>query len=312
MKVAVIGTGLVGRSWAIVFARGGHDVVLWDQDEAQVARALVLVRGAVADMREAGLIADDAGLAARIRAAPSLAAALSGAGHVQENIPERLELKTALFSAMEPLAGDDTALVSSTSALMPSLVFSHLASRHRCLVAHPMNPPHLAPFVELCGAPFTAAEAVNRTQDVMRQCGMAPIVINREIEGFVLNRLQHALLCEAFRLIANGYVSASDLDKALKDGLARRWSFMGPIETIDLNAPGGVADYMTRYGETVRGVGDPKGSAPDWPEDIGQRLADERRAQVPLEKLTDAQVWRDQRLMALAAHLKDADENLPR
>jgi len=132
---------------------------------------------------------------------------------------------------------------------------------------------------------------------------MAPIVVNREIEGFVLNRLQHALLCEAFRLIANGYVSASDLDKALKDGLARRWSFMGPIETIDLNAPGGVADYMARYGQTVRGAGDPKGSGPDWPDDIGQRLADERRAQVPLEKLADAQVWRDQRLMALAGHL---------
>lgn len=303
MKVAVIGSGLIGRAWAIVFARGGCDVALWDQDEAQVTRALALIRSAATDMQNAGLIGNESELAARISAAPSLAAAVSGAAHVQENIPERLELKTALFSALEPLVGDDTPLVSSTSALMPSLVFTHLASRHRCLVAHPMNPPHLAPFVELCGAPFTAAGVITQTEDVMRTCGMAPIIINREIEGFVLNRLQHALLCEAFRLIANGYVSASDLDKALKDGLARRWSFMGPIETIDLNAPGGVADYMTRYGETVRGAGDPRVSGPDWPQDIGQKLADERRAQVPLEKLADAQVWRDQRMMALASHL---------
>ncbi len=146
----------------------------------------------------------------------------------------------------------------------------------------------------------------------MASCGMAPIIVNREIEGFVLNRLQHALLAEAFRLIANGYVSAEDADKALKDGLALRWSFMGPIETIDLNAPGGVADYMARYGETVRGVANPNTSGPEWPANIGEALASERRRIVPAGKLAEAQAWRDRRLMALAAHKKDAEKKFPR
>lgn len=312
MKVAIIGSGLIGRAWAMVFARGGAEAALWDQDGTQVTRALQAMGPALADMRAAGLIADDAGLRTRIAAAPSLAAALDGACHVQENIAERAEAKQALFSEIERHLAADAVIASSTSALMPSQLFSHLATRARCLVAHPMNPPHLAPFVELCGAPFTGAQAIARTRDLMTACGMSPIVVKREIEGFVLNRLQHALLCEAFRLIGNGYVSAADLDKALKDGLARRWSFMGPVETIDLNAPGGVADYMARYADTVRRAGDPAGSAPDWPADIGERLAQERRQEVPLEHLAAAQGWRDRRLMALAAHLVDAEKKIRR
>jgi 3-hydroxyacyl-CoA dehydrogenase len=195
---------------------------------------------------------------------------------------------------------------------MPSLIFGGLQSRHRCLVAHPMNPPHLAPFVELCGAPFTARAAVATAADMMAGCGMAPITVNREIEGFVLNRLQHALLSEAFRLIANGYVSPDDLDKALKDGLALRWSFMGPIETIDLNAPGGVADYMARYGGTVRAAANPQASGPEWPADIGDRLGDARRKDIPADKLAEAQAWRDRRLMALLSHKRQADRKIPR
>ena len=312
MRAAVIGSGLIGRAWAMVFARGGAEVTLWDQDPAQVTRALDSIAGALAEMQTAGLIADHEAARQRIGAAPSLAAALDGASHVQENIAERAEPKQTLYVEIEKHVADDAVLASSTSAIMPSILFSHLATRHRCVVAHPMNPPHLAPFVELCGAPFTAAETIARTRAVMADCGMAPIVVNREIEGFVLNRLQHALLCEAFRLIANGYVSSEDLDKALKDGLALRWSFMGPIETIDLNAPGGVADYMARYGQTVRGAGDPAGSGPDWPAGIGERLAAERRQAVPLDRLAEAQAWRDRRLMALMSHKREAAEKFPR
>jgi 3-hydroxyacyl-CoA dehydrogenase len=175
-----------------------------------------------------------------------------------------------------------------------------------------MNPPHLAPFVELCGAPFTAAETIAAARRFMAGCGMAPVTVNREIGGFVLNRLQHTLLAEAFRLIANGFVSAADLDKALKDGLALRWSFMGPIETIDLNAPGGIADYMARYGETVRGAANPETSGPDWPAAIGEQLAIERRRIVPADKLAEAQAWRDRRLMALLRHKQEAEKNHPR
>lgn len=151
MKAAVVGSGLIGRSWAIVFARGGHDVALWDQDPEQPQRALAVIDASLAGMRAAGLIDDAEALHGRIAIAGSIPEAVSGAGHVQESIAERVEPKRKLFAEIESYASPDAVLASSTSAIMPSLIFSGLKSRTRCLVAHPMNPPHLAPFVELCG-----------------------------------------------------------------------------------------------------------------------------------------------------------------
>jgi 3-hydroxyacyl-CoA dehydrogenase len=295
----------------MVFARGGHDVLLWDQDEAQVAKALSHIAATLPLMAAEGLIEDAGAVLARIRAARDLGDALEAAGFVQENIVERAEPKQRLFAEVEHMVPGEAILSSSTSAIMPSIIFGGLATRSRCLVSHPLNPPHLAPIVELCGAEFTSPEVMARARDFMAGCAMSPITVNREIEGFILNRLQLAVLNEAFRLIADGYVSAEDLDKTVKDGLALRWSFMGPIETIDLNAPKGVADYLERYGPTIRRVGDSQSAAGPWPDSIAAKLDAERRAMVPEEKLADATDWRDRRLMALAAH-KRAQEKKTR
>ena len=305
-KIAIVGAGLIGRSWAIVFARGGHEVALYDADAGQTARALETIAASLADMEEAGLIAKAGALKARIRKAANLGEAVVGATHVQENVAERLEVKRQVFADIEKLAAQDTVLASSSSALMPSLIFERLARRERCLVAHPMNPPHLAPIVELCGAPFTAPETMARARATYAACGMAPVTVRREIDGFILNRLQHAVLNEAFRLIASGHVSAEDLDLTMKEGLALRWSFMGPVETIDLNAPGGVADYMARYGETIRRVGRDIARSGDWPDAVAVQMDAERRRAVPRDRLDAEQAWRDRRLMALAVHKKDA------
>jgi 3-hydroxyacyl-CoA dehydrogenase len=295
----------------MVFARGGHDVLLWDEDEAQVARALAHVTATLPLMAAEGLIEDGAAIMARINPARSLGEALDGAGFVQENIVERAEPKQHLFAEVERLSARDCILSSSTSAIMPSIIFGGLTTRDRCLVSHPLNPPHLAPIVELCGAEFTSPEVISRARDFMAGCAMSPITVRREIEGFILNRLQLAVLNEAFRLIAENYVSAEDLDKTVKDGLALRWSFMGPIETIDLNAPKGVADYLERYGPTIRRVGESQSAAAPWPESLAAKLAEERRAVVTAGKLSAATDWRDRRLMALAAH-KRAQEKLGR
>lgn len=305
-KIAIVGGGLIGRSWVIVFARGGHEVALYDADAGQTARALETIAVSLADMEEAGLIAEAGALKARVRKTTSLGEAVKGAMHVQENVAERLDVKRQVFADIEKLAAQDAVLASSSSALMPSLIFERLARRERCLVAHPMNPPHLAPIVELCGAPFTAPETMARARATYAACGMAPVTVRREIDGFILNRLQHAVLNEAFRLIANGYVSAEDLDRTMKEGLALRWSFMGPVETIDLNAPGGVADYMARYGETIRRVGRDIARSGDWPDAVAVQMDAERRSAVPRDRLDAEQAWRDRRLMALAVHKKDA------
>jgi len=296
----------------MVFARGGHEVVLWDQDVAQVDKALAHIARTLPDMAEAGLIEDAETVRRRITGAASLADAVSGVEFIQENIVERAAPKQKLFAEVEKLAPADAIISSSTSAIMPSIIFGGLATRQRCLVSHPLNPPHLAPIVELCGADFTSPDIITRAGDFMASCGMSPITVKREIEGFILNRLQLAVLNESFRLIAEGYVSAEDLDKTIKDGLALRWSFMGPIETIDLNAPQGVADYLERYGPTIRRVGDSQSAAAAWPDSIGATLDVERRAAVPKEKLEDATAWRDRRMMALTAHKRAQEKKTPR
>lgn len=308
MKTAILGSGLIGRSWAMVFARGGHDVRLWDQDPAQVEKALRHISRTLPQMAEAGLIEAPDAIGARITGAASLAEALDGAGFVQENIAERAAPKQELFAAAERLAAGDAILSSSTSAIMPSVIFESLRSRSRCLVAHPLNPPHLAPIVELCGASFTAPETIAAARQFMAGCGMTPVTVKREIEGFILNRLQLALLNEAFRLIAEDYVSPEDLDKTVTDGLALRWSFMGPVETIDLNAPGGAADYLARYGEMIRRIGDSQKAAKAWPDDIAATLDAARRAEVPRDRLEEATAWRDRRMMALSAHKRKAEK----
>ena len=131
-------------------------------------------------------------------------------------------------------------LASSTSAIPASQFTEALPGCARCLVAHPVNPPHLVPIVELCGAPWTTPPVIERAKRIYAEVGQVPIVVNREIDGFILNRLQGALLSEAMRLVGEGYVSPADLDKTVRDGLGLRWSFMGPLATIELNAPAGL------------------------------------------------------------------------
>lgn len=246
-SVAIVGAGLIGRAWAMIFARAGWDVRLFDPAAGVAEAAIPLCAEGLRTLAANDLCADPAGAAARIRAAGTLAAALDGVAFVQENGPERLEVKRSLFADLDAAAPREAVIASSSSAIRCSLFTEDLPGRARCLVGHPVNPPHLIPLVEISGAPWTAPEALVRARQVYEQIGQVPITVLKEIEGFILNRLQGALLAEAFRLASEGYVTPQDLDKTVADGLGLRWSFMGPFETIELNAPGGIADYCARY-----------------------------------------------------------------
>jgi L-gulonate 3-dehydrogenase len=307
-KVAVIGAGLIGRAWAMVFARAGWEVALYDAVAGVAEAGLKSIDEGLRALAEHGLADDPAGAAARVRAALDVATALDGASFVQENVPETVEAKRAIFAELDRLAAPDAILASSTSAIVASLFTEELAGRHRCLVAHPVNPPHLVPLVELVGSPWTALETIDRAKAVYLAIGQVPIVVRREIEGFVLNRLQGALLAEAFRLVGDGVVSPQDLDKTMKDGLGLRWSFMGPFETIELNAPGGIADYCARYTGFYRRLQ----AAPAGPEVYGDNNVAHILAawgEPPgSEQLAARTRWRDQRLAALRAHKKAQGE----
>jgi 3-hydroxyacyl-CoA dehydrogenase len=299
-RVAVIGSGLIGRAWAIVFAGGGCEVALCDSVAGVADTACTLVAEALDELAAHGLVADPKAAAARVRSATSLSDALDGATFVQENTAERLEVKRTVFAELDRLAAPDTILASSTSTIVASSFTENLKGRQRCLVAHPVNPPHLVPLVELVAAPWTAPEVVAKAKAVYEAVGQVPIVVKREIEGFILNRLQAVLLSEAFRLVEDGYVTPQDLDKTLKDGLGLRWSFMGPFETIELNAPGGIPDYCVRYGPSLSRL-----SAADpaiyGGEKLGRVMAQWPNALTP-DQVAVRMRWRDRRLAALYSH----------
>ena len=313
-KVAIVGSGFIGRAWAITFARAGHDVALWDGQPDVPAKAIDYVAGVLPDLVANDLLngasADE--MLARIRAFSELDQALAGAVHVQENTSEDVEVKRDVFARLDSTADPTTVLASSTSAILPSAFTETLKGRTRCLVVHPINPPYLIPAAEVVPAPWTDAAVVERTAALMRAAGQSPIVMKREIDGFVMNRMQGALLEEAFRLVADGYASVEDVDIGLREGLALRWSFMGPFETIELNAPGGVRDYAERYQQIYKRIFPTAQWRADWTGPLMDRIEAERRKLLAADRLLERQAWRDRRLMALAAHKKRADKDIGR
>ncbi|HEX2941211.1 MAG TPA: 3-hydroxyacyl-CoA dehydrogenase [Rhodopila sp.] len=301
-NVAVIGAGLIGRAWAIVFARAGFQVALWDQFPQQVTAAMGFIADRLPELRAAGLLADEPdAVRARIKPAQTIWDAVHTADYIQENAPERADVKRPLFTELERAAKPDAVIGSSSSGIPASAFTEHLKTRNRCLIAHPVNPPYLVPLVEICPAPWTDEAAVERAGDLMRQAGQVPATVKKEIDGFALNRLQGALLAEAFRLVADDVISPADLDALVKHGLGLRWSFMGPLETIDLNAPGGLADYCNRYGPLYAKMQDQMKPL-EWDAALVNRLHDARRAELPANLQPVRQEWRDRRLMALVAH----------
>lgn len=307
---AIIGTGLIGQGWAIVFARQGWQVRLHDVNATMLAEARAVILQQLHELQAQGLLTDADAIIDRVHIADSLADAVKGACYIQENSPEKLEIKRALFSALDAAAEPDAVIGSSTSSIPASQFTEHLPGRHRCLVAHPVNPPYLIPVVELCPAPWTSADALQRASDIMTAIGQKPVRLRREIEGFILNRLQGALLHEAFRLAKEGIASAEDIDTTVKDGLGLRWSFMGPFETIDLNAPGGIADYCSRYGGLYQSIGADQTECVAWDAALVGALADERRGLLPQEDLAKRRFWRDEKLMRLMRHKQqDGDKH---
>ncbi len=303
--VAIIGAGLIGRAWAAIFARAGWQVALWDAVESQRETAIALVTAQLHDMARAGLADNPATAVTRLRLAASLKDAVANADFVQENGPETLAAKRALFAELDAATPAGVVLASSTSAITASQFTEALAGRARCLVGHPVNPSHLIPVVEICGAPWTSDAAKARARDVYAGIGQVPISVKKEIDGFILNRLQAALLSEAFRLVQEGYVSPADLDHTVADGLGLRWSFMGPFETIELNAPEGIADYCRRYAPFFRRTIDSQPAKSVWDEAAIEAVAEAFGPTPTAATVAAKSRWRDRRLSALAVHKRE-------
>ena len=238
-KVALIGCGLIGQSWAVSFLSAGFSVSLFDPTEGVTETAKEKIKSKLKDLQNLGLIADNniSEYLEKTHLAQSLSEATQDSIYIQESGPENLEIKNKLTHEIDKVTPTNIPIASSTSGIPTSFYANDVLGKYRCLVAHPINPPHLIPAVEVVPAPFTKGAVTQRVKEIIRSINKVPIELTKEIPGFVVNRLQGALLAEAFKLKKEGIASAEDIDTAISHGLGLRWSFMGPFQTIHLNAP---------------------------------------------------------------------------
>ena len=298
--VAIVAGGSIGVAWAIVFIRAGHATVAYDPDAQRRALIEQEVGDRLADLWAAGLLKEAPGkLLDRLNVSADLASALSGASYVQECAPEVLELKREVFRELDARAGPDAILASSSSMIPISQIASELPGRARCLVVHPGNPPYLLPIAEVVPGPFTRTQVADAAAQLLEQAGMSVVRVRKEVEGFVFNRLQGAVLREAWCLVRDGIASVDEVDRTMRDGLGRRWAIIGPFETSDLNTRGGLSVHAARMGPAFERMGMERGQHDRWTPELVEEVVSQRREMLPLDRWEERVRWRDRGLIAL-------------
>lgn len=308
-RVVILGAGSIGLSFAAVFEDAGAEVMLAEPDPARrdaVPQGLALQRDAIA---LAGLTRGSGG---RIFVAAAPGDAVRDAHLVLECGPESLGAKQAIFAGLLDAAGPETILATASSAITISRIVPDEARQARCLVAHPINPPAVLRVVELVPAPGTRPATLARAEALFAAAGFTAVRLGHEIEGFVLNRLQGAILREAYRLVDEGVTDVAGIEAGVRLGLGPRWAFSGPFETAELNTPGGIVAHAARMGPAYRRMGEARGESVDWRPDLVARVAAERRAVLPEEKIPGRVAWRARAVARLVAArdrlLGDADD----
>ena len=301
-NIGICGAGLIGASWAVGFANHGYNVLVYDANPEIVSNFFKVV-DQLADDLEIFKKVDLKKLKSSIKICDNLEQICKDSLLIQESIVEDLDEKQKIFFEFEKYASVDTILASSSSYLLPSKISEKLKNKQRCIVAHPALPPHVVPFVEICPSSETSLKVIEKAKDIYKTAHYVPIVLKKEIEGFVLNRLQGALLNEAVRLHEEGYASIDDIDISLKHALGIRWAFLGPFEIMDLNAPGGIGDSFTRYRKGIKKLAQQQNSVPEYTDEYIKKLESEQRERL---KLTDREERTKKRnkLIALVRKLK--------
>ena len=274
---AVLGAGVIGASWTALFLASGRSVAVFDPDPSAEKQVRDYIEMAWPTMTELGLT--DNGTPGAVSFHINAAAAVSGAGFVQENVPERLAVKHATFAEIEPVLEAGAVVASSASGLTLGQMQEGWADPARFVLGHPFNPPHLIPLVEVMGNDCTADGVVDATERFYKAVGKITIRLNKEVPGHVANRLQAAVWREAIHLITTGVANVGDVDKAMWAGPGLRWAAMGPTMLFNLGAgAGGLEAFCDHFTDTFNG----------WWDDLGQPyLNDDVKAEL-VEGITQA------------------------
>ncbi|KAG8148564.1 3-hydroxyacyl-CoA dehydrogenase [Burkholderia catarinensis] len=301
-RAGIVGAGSIGVAFAICFARAGWRVHLYDPDDARRTAAPEEIALRLADLARFQLLDESASeIAERVAIVETLEAAAANADLVQECGPERAELKREIFAQLDRAAPSEAILASASSFLAASkFVDETVPGYARCLVAHPGNPPYLVPVIEIVPAPFTSEAAASRATLLYGEAGLKPVRVKQEVEGFIFNRLQGAVLREAYCLVRDSVASVEDIDTVIREGLGPRWSVIGPFETVDLNTRGGIASHAQKMGPSYERMGAERGQHDPWTPELVAQVEAARRAALPLEQWDERVAWRDRRLMQLA------------
>lgn len=307
-SVAVVGTGVIGRSWALLFARAGCRTRLYDAEPSQVEKAMAWLRKELERGQAAGTLS-----AERTTAALGLATghgavgeAVAEVGYVQESGPEDMKVKRAIFAELDSAASPTTILASSTSALDMTEIAAGLPGARRCLVAHPVNPPHVIPAVELLPGKSTDPEVVSRTHAFLASVGQKPVRMNFYLPGFLLNRMQAALVREAIHLVQSGVADVDAVDAVIRDGLGLRWALLGPFGVANTNADAGLREYFRRYAKSYIALMNDLGPTPDFGPELIERLGRGTDAMAGSAAHARWLEWRD-RMIGRIRTLKEQD-----
>ena len=252
-RVACVGCGLIGQGWATLFAAAGYAVTMQDLSDDTLKNAGEQVNLNLRLLEDNGRLDNEtaAGAFNHIQTTLSLAEAVKDADYVLESVPDNYPAKKTVFKEMDILAPGDTILASSSSGLLMSEIQASLTRPERCVLAHPFLPVHLLPLVEVVGGDHTAPETVEITCRLMEKIGKTPVRLKKEVSGYIVNRLQAAILREAVDLVASGVASAEEVDQAFCTGMGMRDPFIGPLLRAHL-AGDGIESFVEHYSESYR------------------------------------------------------------
>ena len=252
-NVACVGSGLIGQGWATLFAAAGYAVSMQDLSDDKLKDAGEQVSLNLRLLEDNGRLYHDtaAGAYKHLHTTLSLAEAVNRADYIQESIPDDYAVKKTVFKKMDALAAGDTILASSSSGLLMSEIQTGLGRPDRCVLVHPCLPVHLIPLVEVVGGDQTTPETVETTCHLMEKIGKTPVRLKKEVSGYIVNRLQAAILREAVDLVANGIANAEEVDQAFCTGIGMRDPFVGPLLRAYL-AGDGIENFVENYSESYR------------------------------------------------------------